>query len=45
MVVERIGEVGDRDSEGHIAGVFGTGFTVKSLAGEEPGIEIGSERS
>ena len=32
MGVDRIGEVGDRASEGQVAGVYGAGFTVGSLA-------------
>jgi hypothetical protein len=32
MGVDRIGEVGDRASEGNAAGVYGTGFTEGSLA-------------
>ena len=33
-VVDGIGEVGDRASEGHDAGVYGAGFTAGSLAGK-----------
>ena len=33
MGVDRIGEVGDRASEGQAAGVYGAGFTAGSLAG------------
>ena len=32
--VDRIGEVGDRASEGQVAGVYGAGFTTGSLAGK-----------
>ena len=32
MGVDKIGEVGDRASEGEAAGVYGAGFTVESLA-------------
>ena len=32
MGVDRIGEVGDRASEGQAAGVYGAGFTAGSLA-------------
>ena len=32
MAVDRIGEVGDRASEGQAAGVYGAGFTEESLA-------------
>ena len=32
MGVDRIGEVGDRASERQAAGVYGAGFTAKSLA-------------
>ena len=32
MDVDRIGEIGDRASEGQAVGVYGTGFTVGSLA-------------
>ena len=34
MGVDGIGEVGDRDSEGQAAGVYGAGFTVGSMAGK-----------
>ena len=33
MGVDRIGEVGDREREGQVAGVYGAGFTAGSLAG------------
>ena len=32
MGVDRIGEVGNRASQGQAAGVYGAGFTVESLA-------------
>ena len=32
MSVDRIGEVRDRASEGHAAGVYGAGFTAGPLA-------------
>ena len=32
--IGQIGEVGDRDSEGQAAGVYGAGFTAGSLAGK-----------
>ena len=32
MDVDRIVGVGDKGSEGHAAGVYGTGFTAESLA-------------
>ena len=34
MGVDRVGEVGDRTSEGQAAEVYGTGFTAGSLAGK-----------
>ena len=34
MGVDRIGEVGDRASEGQAAGVCGAGFTAGSMAGK-----------
>ena len=34
MGVDRIGEVGNRVSEGHAAGVNGAGFTARSLTGK-----------
>ena len=50
MGVDRIGEVGGRASEGQAAGMYGTGFTAKFLAGVgarnrtwEPGIEVDKE--
>ena len=33
--MDRIGEVGDRASEGQAAGMYGAGFTSGSLAGKE----------
>ena len=32
MGVNRIDEIGDRDSKGQVAGMYGAGFTVGSLA-------------
>ena len=32
MSVNRIDEIGDRDSKGQVAGMYGAGFTVGSLA-------------
>ena len=34
MGVDRIGEIGDRASEGQAARVYGAGFTAGSLAGK-----------
>ena len=51
MGVNRIGEVGDRVNEGQAAMVYGTGFTVGSLArigardgSWRPGIKVGSDK-
>ena len=35
MGVDRIGEIGDRASEGHAAGVYGADFKAESLARKE----------
>ena len=37
MVLEGIGEVGERAIEGHAAGVYGAGFAVASLTGQVEG--------
>ena len=43
MSVDGIGEVGDRASEGQAAGVYGAGFTARSMKGNEPGVERGRQ--
>ena len=49
--VDRIGDIGDRASEDHTAGMYGIGFTAGSLARvaardrmDGLGIEIGSDK-
>ena len=41
MGVGRIGDVGDKASEGQAAGVYGAGFTVGLWQGKEPGVGQG----
>ena len=38
MGVDKIGEVGDRASEEQAVGMYGVGFTVRSLARKEPAV-------
>ena len=51
MGVDRIGEIDDRTSEGQVAAVYGTCFTVGSLARvgtrggtRRPGIKVSSDK-
>ena len=45
MDEDRIGEIGDRTSEGQAAGVYGAGFTVGLWGGKAPGVGQGGQRA
>jgi hypothetical protein len=43
MGVDRIGEVGERASEGQATGLYGAGFTTGLWQGKEPGVRRGKQ--